>query len=169
MKQLKFILPFFFVHCLLSCKTKTSQHLEPSTQEQLTAINNLLRSDSFSLLIARAQDTAYYKGIGEPVPPFLTAAQDTAFFVQPVAEHKAAISLAGFYALECGIGLLCHQTKETPAQWLQKIVDDKADSGSVLLLNRFANATWKAGQPFRSLDRIHRPSFTVASMLPPNE
>jgi len=32
-------------------------------------------------------------------------------------------------------------------------VDDK------ILLQRFANATWKAGQPFRGLDRITRDNF----------
>jgi len=168
MKHLRIVLPFFFVHCLLSCKTQTTSSLE-TTEQQLSAINELLRSDSFSLHIARAQDTAYYKGIGEPVPPFLTPEQDTAIFVQPVVEQKVATNIAGFYALECGIGLLCQQTKETPTHWLQKIVTEQADSSSILLLNRFANATWKAGQPFRGLDRITRPTFTVASFLPPNE
>lgn len=29
-----------------------------------------------------------------------------------------------------------------------------------MIFARFANATWKAGQPFRGLNRITRPTFT---------
>jgi hypothetical protein len=36
-------------------------------------------------------------------------------------------------------------------------------------MKRFANATWKAGQPFRSLDRITRKTFTCFDLLPPEE
>ena len=37
------------------------------------------------------------------------------------------------------------------------------------LLNRFANATWKASQPFRDLNRITRPNFIIASSLSKEE
>jgi hypothetical protein len=39
----------------------------------------------------------------------------------------------------------------------------------MLLLARFANATWKAGQPFRALGRISRANFIPAALLPQQE
>jgi hypothetical protein len=42
-----------------------------------------------------------------------------------------------------------------PAMLLQEIVDGSLDSNSMFLLQRFANATWKAGQPFMNLKRIN--------------
>jgi len=39
----------------------------------------------------------------------------------------------------------------------------------MLLLARFANATWKAGQPFRSLSRITRDNFRPAVLLSDDE
>jgi len=158
-----------FVQHITSCDTKKEASMEQKIQSQLTVIDSLLRSADFSLLIAKAQDTAYYTGIGQPVPPFLTPAEDSATITITSGEEKVASNLAGFYALECGIGALCGQTNEKPTGWLEKIVDEKADSASILLLNRFANATWKISQPFRDIKRITRPNFTVASFLPPEE
>jgi len=65
--------------------------------------------------------------------------------------------------------VLSNQTKEKPTSWLEKISTDKADTATILLLNRFANATWKAGQPFKGLDKISRPIFRSASFLPATE
>ncbi len=152
-----------------SCVTKNDADMDKKIQAQLATIDSLLRSADFNLSIAKLQDTAYYKGVGQPVPDFLTAEEDTAVVAKSVKEEKIATNLAGFYAVECGIGVLCNQTKEKPTAWLQKIVSDKTDTASILLLNRFANATWKAGQPFRSLERITRPVFTGAGFLPPEE
>ena len=39
----------------------------------------------------------------------------------------------------------------------------------MLLLARFANTTWKAGQPFRSLSRITRDTFRPAALLSEEE
>ena len=39
----------------------------------------------------------------------------------------------------------------------------------MLLLARFANATWKASQPFRSLSRITRDTFKPAALLGPED
>lgn len=44
-----------------------------------------------------------------------------------------------------------------------------SELAEMLLLARFANATWKAGQPFRSLARITRPNFIPAAMLTDEE
>jgi hypothetical protein len=37
------------------------------------------------------------------------------------------------------------------------------------LLERFANATWKASQPFRSMERIRRSNFIPFDLLPAEE
>jgi hypothetical protein len=143
--------------------------MDQKIQSQLVIIDSLLRSADFSLSIAKIQDTAYYTGMGKPVPPFLTAAEDTATIIKKVTEEKMAASLAGFYAVECGIGVLCNQTNEKPAAWLEKIITNKTDNAAILLLSRFANATWKAGQPFKGLNRITRSVFTGANFLPADE
>jgi len=169
MKIARFLVLLLFVVYITACKQKATVGMDEKVKQQLSVIDSLLRSLDFSQEIARVQDTAYYKGIGQPVPPFLSAEEDTATIAKPAREEKIATNLAGFYALECGLGLLCSRDHEKPAAWLQKIVDEKADSASILLLNRFANATWKAGQPFRDLKRITRSNFTVASFLPDDE
>jgi len=169
MEIFKILLFLLLVTYTISCVTIKDDTMEQKIQQQLTVIDSLLRSADFSLSIAKTQDTAYYTGIGEPVPPFLSAAEESAVIIKSVKEEKIASNLAGFYALECGIGVLCEQTHEKPITWLRKIVDDKTDTAAILLLNRFANATWKAGQPFKGLDRITRPVFTGACFLPADE
>ncbi|MEP6746984.1 MAG: hypothetical protein ABJB86_04630 [Bacteroidota bacterium] len=169
MKILKYALFLFLVNYTLSCVTVQDDSMEQKIKRELTTIDSLLRSQDFSLSVAKTQDTAYYTGVGEPVPAFLTPAEDTATVTKSVKEEKIATSIAGFYAVECCIGLLCDQTHEKPTAWLEKIINNKTDTATILLLNRFANATWKAGQPFRALDRITRPVFTGASFLPADE
>lgn len=169
MKIFKYGLFLFLISNTFCCVTKKDVTMDQKIQNQLTIIDSLLRSAGFSLSIAKTQDTAYYTGIGKPVPPFLSAAEDTAFITKSVKEEKIATNLAGFYATECGLGVLCNQTNEKPTAWLEKIITDKADTADILLLNRFANATWKAGQPFKGLDRITRSVFTGASFLPADE
>jgi hypothetical protein len=137
-------------------------------KEQLI-IDSLLRDEAFTEQMAMALDAAYYQGIGEKPPEFLSAGEEVSFVDKSYREEQIAISLAGFYALECGLEVLCEQTGETPAAWLERITSDPADPGAVLLLNRFANATWKAGQPFRGLERIKRPNFRVANFLSKEE
>ena len=169
MKQGKFLSILLLVIYSVSCVTKKDAAMDKKIQDQLTTIDSLLKNTGFNLSIAKLQDTAYYKGISQPAPDFLTSVEETAVVAKSFKEEKIAINLAGFYALECGMGVLCNQTKEKPTDWLEKIVADKADTSGILLLTRFANATWKAGQPFRSLDRIKRPVFTVACFLPQEE
>ena len=84
-------------------------------------------------------------------------------------EEKIAINLAGFYAVECGVGALIEQGGQTPVYRLGEIVHNTLDSNKALLLKRFANATWKASQPFRGLDRITRDIFMPFDLLPKEE
>ncbi len=134
-------------------------------EQQLHKIDSLLQDAAYATSMAATLDSAYYKGIGEAVPPFISAAEETDTIVVSKKEDKIATNLAGFYALECGVELLCNQFNETPIIWLQRIAAGTLDSVSNLLLNRFANATWKAGQPFRGIERIKRSSFISASHL----
>lgn len=138
-------------------------------QSELSKIDSLLKDAAYNEQMARTLDAAYYKGIGQEAPPFILPAEDSAVKQKSLKEEKIATSIAGFYALECGIGWLCSQSSLTPVEWLNKIKDHTIDSATISLLNRFANATWKAGQPFRSLDRITRPTFTVFNFLPQDE
>src|SRR5450432_2757756 len=170
MLPFKYLLFSFLVSLtIISCVTVKDDTMQQKINGELAVIDSLLRSADFSLSIAKTQDTAYYTGIGEPVPPFLSAAEDTATITKTTKEEKIATSIAGLYSVECCVDLLCAQTREMPVAWLEKIINNRTDTATVLLLNRFANATWKAGQPFRDLSRITRPPFTGACFLPPNE
>jgi hypothetical protein len=143
--------------------------MQKDINSELKTIDSLLRDTDYAFEMAKALDSAYMTDAGQPVSPFLAPGQDTVTVAVNENEEKAAINLAGFYALESGIGALCDQTGKKPTDILDKINNGSLDSTSGLLLNRFANATWKAGQPFRDLQRIKRPVFTVANFLPPEE
>jgi len=149
---------------MFQTETKTDQLIEE--QHLLGA---LLKDKDFACRIAKSQNDAYYIGMGENPPVFLEDGEETKLIEKSVREEKIAMNLAGFYALECGLGALCTRNGEKPTDWLQRIVSGELDVQDVSLLNHFANATWKACQPFRGLDRINRPVFTVFSLLPQEE
>jgi len=71
-----------------------------------------------------------------------------------------ATNLAGFYAVECCTDYLVSTRNVLPSDLLGSIVDNSIRGEDKDLYNRFANATWKAGQPFRGLQRIERETFT---------
>jgi hypothetical protein len=133
--------------------------------KQLIIIDSLLRSKEFAFEMAHALHAVY----GGGHHPFITVMEENELVEVSAKHEKVAINLAGFYALECGVGLLSEQTNHTPVEWLKKIASKTVDSNTLLLLGRFANATWKAGQPFRGLNRITRFNFTGAGYLPAEE
>lgn len=143
--------------------------MQDKIKTELITIDSLLRDTDYNALMAQALEAAYYVGTGQAVMPFLAPGEDTGMKKKSVKEDKIATNIAGFYALECGIGWLSSQTNETPVIWLKKIVDKTIDAASIALLNRFANATWKAGQPFRGTERLQRSTFTCFNFLPENE
>lgn len=147
----------------------TVMNKDQQIREELTKITTLLQDTSFALSMAKNQEAAYYTAQNQPVPPFLSAAEGNATVARSVKEEKIAINVAGFYALECGIGELMEEKGGTPVEWLKKIESNKLDSTEILILNRFANATWKAGQPFRDLQRIKRDNFISSVFLPADE
>ena len=138
-------------------------------ESELNKIDALLQDADFTRSMAETVHSAKFEGPGQVVPPFISAEEESKDIRITAKEEKVAINLAGFYALECGIDLLGSETNEPPIVWLQRIVNRKLDENTILLLNRFANATWKAGQPFRGMDRITRSTFIGANHLPENE
>lgn len=84
-------------------------------------------------------------------------------------KEMIAMNLAGFYALECGIGIICEKKDVTIMQVLQQIKNKTLNEEDMLLIARFANATWKAGQPFRGIERIERDTFRPAALLEKDE
>ena len=135
------------------------------TAGQLARLQTLLRDTAFAQDMAQTLDAAYYTGQGQAVPAFLKPEELGATSTKSVREEKIAINLAGFYALEAGVGILSERGGETPLQIIDGIAAGTRPAGDMLLLARLANATWKAGQPFRALSRISRDTFKPAALL----
>lgn len=136
-----------------------------SNADQLKKLQTLLQSKDFALEMATWLDAAYYKGQGQTPPPFLKPEEETAVTQKSVKEQKIAINLAGFYALETGVGVISERTKETPLDIIDGIAKGTRSKDDMTTLSRLANATWKAGQPFRALSRISRDNFIPAVLL----
>ena len=132
---------------------------------QLEAMKQVLHNRVVARDLAKAQYDAYYIGIGQVPPEFITAAEEDT----PAADRKIAQSLAGIYAFECGIGHLSRVTGRTPVDVIkstsEKIIaagkDEKklrelAEDEDIKLLMSFTNGTWAASQPFIGMERIKR-------------
>lgn len=140
-----------------------------SVKDQLQRLSELLKDEQFAMDMAQHMEAAYYKALNEPIPDFLKAGEDTATFQRSFKEDKIATNIAGFYALECGISYLATAQHLLPSDVLRSIAHDSLSIENKKIFERFANATWKAGQPFRGLDRITRETFTCFDLLPPDE
>ena len=137
--------------------------------EQWNIIGQLLRDKSYALDMAKHMETAYYAGQNKPAPPFLSPEEEGSLVAKSVKEEKIAINIAGFYALECGLSYMVARDQQSPSTILENIIADSLPQPDKELLERFANATWKAGQPFRNLDRITRDIFTPFDLLSAQE
>jgi len=149
----------------LVCFALIAAACEGDLADQLQRLQALLQSKDFALEMASYLDAAYYRGQGQTPPPFIRPDEETATAPKSVMEEKIAINLAGFYAVESGMGVIAERTKESPVEILDSIARGTRSREDTLLLARFANATWKAGQPFRSLTRITRDNFRPAVLL----
>jgi hypothetical protein len=156
---------------LFSCKVGKNKTMERQEliKEELTKINSLLKDKAFTISMSNVLGKAYQETAGQNIVTEITLADKTKTITKKYKEEKLAINLAAFYAVECGIGVLMEFKGQTPSYWLSAIVSDRLDSGDVLLLNRFANATWKASQPFRGMDRINKANFVSANFLSQEE
>lgn len=138
---------------------------DKDAKTQLEKLQAILRDQAVSTDIAIGLDAAYYKGLNQPVPPFVTKEEETATAAKSVKEEKIAQNLAGFYALEVGMTAIAERNKTTPLKVLEQFNAGQLSQADQLMLARFANATWKAGQPFRALNRITRDTFKPAALL----
>jgi hypothetical protein len=133
------------------------------TAKQGETIKEMLQNQDFAVEMASWQDGAYYRGQGQTPPEF------DAKPVEKEVSENVAMNLAGFYAVECGIGAIAESKGIKPIEVLKQIVDSSLDDKDMLLIARFANATWKAGQPFRSMSRIAKDNFVPAATLSESE
>jgi hypothetical protein len=161
------VLPVMTIAFACQSPAKNNDMSKPSIKEELNTINTLLRDTGFALTVASAQEAAYYTAQGKTPPPFFEGADST--IQKSEHEEKIATNLAGFYAVECGVGYLAATQNKLPSSILQAIITDSVSAGDKQLLERFANATWKASQPFRSLNRITRDIFKPFDLLTPEE
>src|SRR5687767_8954308 len=97
-----------------SCSNQKHSETAMSIEQELDKIDSLLRDAAFTRAMAETLDAAYYKGIGEVPPPFLSPEEERGFIVKPAKDEKIATNLAGFYALECGISMLSAKSGEKP-------------------------------------------------------
>lgn len=132
---------------------------------ELLKIDALLQDTAFAEAMALELDAAAHNEIGETPPPFLLPDEAGVVIEKTVAHEKTAINLAGFYALEAGINWLSKKNDSSILAWLERIINKDLADDEIELLNRFANTTWKAGQPFRELQRIQRHNFIGFSSL----
>ncbi len=140
-----------------------------SIEDQLEKISQLLKDKQYALEIACHMEAVYYVGQHQPVPQFLSTQEETSVVNKSAKEEKIATNLAGFYALECGVSYLAATQHRLPSEILKSITSDSISEKDKLLFDRFANATWKTSQPFRSLDRITRNIFMPFDLLPKDE
>lgn len=162
-------LSFLLLVNLYCSNDKLPVNSNDTIKTEIAIIDSLLHDENFALKMAETAEAAYYKALGETAPLFLSKGDDTAIITKSAKGQKIATSIAPFYALECGLVYLCANNDRTPTYWLQKILNNEAGDSAVLILNRFANAAWKAGQPFRDLTRIKRYNFIPASLLTEDE
>ncbi|MDB5240243.1 MAG: hypothetical protein JWP57_868 [Spirosoma sp.] len=133
---------------------------ERSINEQMKKLRSLLQNVPFAVEMATFQDVGYYAAQDKPAPPFVYTEEEKLTVTRPVKEQKIAQNVAGFYALECGLNYLVTTQQKRPSDILKTVVGDTTSNEYKQLLCRFANATWKAGQPFLGLNRITRTTFT---------
>jgi hypothetical protein len=171
MRLIKILLIVFTLMEYSACKSSSEMdnNKNDKVQKELLVIDSLLRDQAFAYKIAAKLDSAYYLGIGETPQEFTSPKDDSSSFSTTEKEQMIATNIAAFYALDCGISYISAVSNRSFCAVLQAMLEGKLDSADVLVLNRFANATWKAGQPFRGLDRIGRPIFMVFNFLPEDE
>ena len=135
----------------------------PNEADQKKILEKILHNPDFAREMAKWLNDAYYIGVGQTPPAFIETT-DTPEQIK----MKVAINLAGFYALEAGIGVLAERSGRTPLDILAAIISGelaRTNPTEMLLLARFANATWKASQPFRDIARITKANFIPATLL----
>lgn len=128
---------------------------------QFEALKQLLQNKEVAEEMAKWQNDAYYRNLKQEPPEFIKPEERGT----PVEKEKIAKNLAGVYALECGVGVICERDNKTLLEVLKAINEKSISEKDMILLARFANATWKAGQVFQSPNRVERDTFRPAVTL----
>lgn len=112
---------------------------------QLARLSSIVKSLGHQLAMANACDKAYADGIGNP---------DLYEPYGAEKPEKVAQNMAGPLAVNSAVGVLATMrglpTEGNVTMILRDIVNGNVSEIERSILHRLANATWAAGQPFRS-------------------
>ena len=150
---------------IIGAATKLQPLIKGTKEEQWQQLKKLLQSKEFAYEIAAYMDSSYYAGEKKTVPPFISTENEQVVKKKSFKEEKIAMNVAGFYAMECVVNYFVAAKKQAPSSILKSITGNSISKEDKLLFCRFANATWKAGQPFRNLDMVARETFTPFNFL----
>jgi hypothetical protein len=138
-------------------------------QAQLQKIVPLLKDPSFALELAQYLEKADPLHSPHHHPTLLADTGNDPTVERKALDEHVAINVAGAYALEAGLTYLGYSQNKLPSQVINALLADQLSTAQKELLERFAHATWMAGQPFRGLDRITRPVFMHFDLLSAEE
>lgn len=139
-------------------------------------VSRIFRSIPLSVAAANAMDLAYAEGVGHPEYHAADFGAD-----QP---QKVAENLAGLYAADTAANILAAYqygvdrdgkvTEVSYVRCLEAIRGASLDATEKFIVKNAANATWRAGQPFRDittkpLNRIERDVNMQFNLLPGDE
>jgi hypothetical protein len=148
---------------------KMQPALQQDVKSQFLLFESLLKSKSFSREIAENLNACYYEGQNQEAPLFLTKADETTYTAGKKSDEEIAVKIAGLYALESGLDYLHSAYHVSYRRVLNEILNNSIQPKYKELLQRFANATWKAGQPFISPEFIHKENFRPFDLLSDSE
>src|SRR5205085_9276833 len=92
-----------FLACRMSNEPTTN---DTQSLAELNKLNELLRDSFFAAKIANYHEAGYADATGTKQ----SAPAEDLLIKKSFKEEKVAINLAGFYAVECGIGAICKET-----------------------------------------------------------
>lgn len=133
----------------------------------LKIISEVLMSVEKSVELANAAALAYHVGTGGDPATCLPFTSE-----EP---QQVAMNLAGAYAVQTAASVISEirNNGEVTSMGFEMVIRDiAADNLSDLersVARRCANLAWKAGQPFRGIDRITRSAMVDFNLLPTDE
>jgi len=132
---------------------------------QFQLLNGLLQNQAFAAEVSLVAQRAYAGNNASGHGINLS----TASMTDSQKDQDIAINVAPFYALDALVTKRWLEERKTPVETLQEVVNGVASPVGVTEVGLLANATWKAGQPFRGINRIERSVFQSLVTLPQGE
>jgi len=129
-------------------------------------ITMFLRDVEYCKMVAKRIHDAYYEGIGEDAPDFITDTDTEAD-----VNRKVGQNLPGSFAFFEGIVNIAFERGQTPFDILDKIASGeiKDSDREMIRLAMIAHATWLTSQPFLGISRLTRPTVQTWLELPAGE